>query len=360
MSQRFLIMAGGTGGHVFPALATAEALREKGHEVAWLGSSGGMEADLIGGRDIPLYLIEVSGLRGKGGLTRLAAPVKLVRALWQAFAVVRRFRPDCVLGMGGFAAGPGGLAAWLLRRPLVIHEQNAVAGMTNQWLSHLAEITLEAFPGAYGTKTVTRCTGNPVRQDLTGLPEPAERVGRGQKLKLLVLGGSRGARAINEVVPEALASLGADQKPEVRHQCGRDHLESTRKAYADAGVPADVVPFIGDMAEAYGWADLVVCRAGALTLAELACVGVGSVLVPFPHAVDDHQTVNARYLSDAGAALLMPQSQLDAAGLAREIQRLGEDREALRTMAERARELAVPDATERVVNYCLEAAHGRA
>ncbi|KAA8980683.1 undecaprenyldiphospho-muramoylpentapeptide beta-N-acetylglucosaminyltransferase [Halospina sp. K52047b] len=360
MSQRFLIMAGGTGGHVFPALATAEALREKGHEVAWLGSSGGMEADLIGGRDIPLYLIEVSGLRGKGGLTRLAAPVKLVRALWQAVAVIRRFRPDCVLGMGGFAAGPGGLAAWLLRRPLVIHEQNAVAGMTNQWLSHLAEVTLEAFPGAYGSRTVTRCTGNPVRQDLTGLPAPAERIGRGQRLKLLVLGGSRGARAINEVVPEALASLATGEQPEVRHQCGRDHLDSTRKAYADAGLSADVVPFIGDMAEAYGWADLVVCRAGALTLAELACVGVGSVLVPFPHAVDDHQTVNARHLSDAGAALLMPQSQLDAAGLAREIQRLDDDRDALRTMAERARELAVPDATERVVNYCLEAAHGRA
>jgi UDP-N-acetylglucosamine--N-acetylmuramyl-(pentapeptide) pyrophosphoryl-undecaprenol N-acetylglucosamine transferase len=360
MSQRFLIMAGGTGGHVFPALATAEALREKGHEVAWLGSRGGMEADLIGGRDIPLHLIEVSGLRGKGGLTRLAAPLKLVRALWQAVAVIRRFRPDCVLGMGGFAAGPGGLAAWLLRRPLVIHEQNAVAGMTNQWLSRLAEITLEAFPGAYGSRTVTRCTGNPVRQDLTGLPEPAERIGRGQRLKLLVLGGSRGARAINEVVPEALASLAAGEQPEVRHQCGRDHLESTRKAYADAGLSADVVPFIGDMAEAYGWADLVVCRAGALTLAELACVGVGSVLVPFPHAVDDHQTANARHLSDAGAALLMPQSQLDAAGLAREIQRLDDDRDALRTMAERARELAVPDATERVVNYCLEAAHGRA
>lgn len=358
MSQRFLIMAGGTGGHVFPALATAEALREKGHEVAWLGSRGGMEARLIGGKDIPLYLIEVSGLRGKGGLTRLAAPLKLVRALWQALAVIRRFRPDCVLGMGGFAAGPGGLAAWLLRRPLVIHEQNAIAGMTNQWLSRVAEITLEAFPGAFGRNTVTRCTGNPVRQDLTGIPAPGERIGRGECLKLLVLGGSRGARAINEVVPEALSLVGSEHQPVIRHQCGEDHLESTRQAYATASVDADVVPFIEDMAEAYGWADLVVCRAGALTLAELACVGVGSVLVPFPHAVDDHQTANARYLSDAGAALLMPQSQLDAAGLAREIQRLGEDRNALRAMAEKAREMAVPDATERVVNYCLEAAHG--
>ncbi len=358
MSQRFLIMAGGTGGHVFPALATAEALREQGHEVAWLGSRGGMEVRLIGGRDIPLYLIEVSGLRGKGGLTRLMAPLTLIRALWQALAVIRRFRPDCVLGMGGFAAGPGGLAAWLLRRPLVIHEQNAIAGMTNQWLSRLSEITLEAFPGAFGRNTVTRCTGNPVRQDLTDIPAPAKRVGHDDRLKLLVLGGSRGARAINEVVPEALALVASEQQPEVHHQCGEDHLESTRYAYARAGVQAEVVPFIEDMAEAYGWADLVVCRAGALTLAELACVGVGSVLVPFPHAVDDHQTANARYLSDAGAALLVPQPQLEASGLAREIHRLNADRDALRAMAVKARELAVPDATERVVNYCLEAAHG--
>ena len=358
MSQRFLIMAGGTGGHVFPALATAEVLREQGHEVAWLGSRGGMEERLIGGRDIPLYLIEVSGIRGKGGLTRLMAPLRLVRALWQAVAVIRRFRADCVLGMGGFAAGPGGVAAWLLRRPLVIHEQNAIAGMTNQWLSRLSEITLEAFPGAFGQNTVTRCTGNPVRQDLTGIPGPTERIGHGDRLKLLVLGGSRGARAINEVVPEALACVGREQQPEVRHQCGEEHLESTRQAYANAGVQADVAPFIENMAEAYAWADLVVCRAGALTLAELACVGVGSVLVPFPHAVDDHQTANARYLSDAGAALLVSQPQLEASGLAREIRRLDDDRDALRAMAEKARELAVPDATERVVNYCLEAAHG--
>ncbi|XOZ33505.1 undecaprenyldiphospho-muramoylpentapeptide beta-N-acetylglucosaminyltransferase [Halomonadaceae bacterium KBTZ08] len=358
MTQRFLIMAGGTGGHVFPALATAEALREKGHDVAWLGSSGGMEVRLIGNRDIPLHLIEVSGLRGKRALTRLAAPVKLVRALWQALVVVRRYRPDCVLGMGGFAAGPGGLAAWLLRRPLVIHEQNAIAGMTNQWLARLSEITLEAFPGAFGEQTVTRCTGNPVRQDLTGLPEPGERVGQEEHLKLLVLGGSRGARAINEGVPEALALLEVGQRPVVRHQCGGDHVDSTRELYTEAGVAADVVPFIEDMAEAYRWADLVVCRAGALTLAELACAGVGSILVPFPHAVDDHQTANARYLSDAGAALLMPQSQLEPSVLARELQRLNEDRDALRVMAEKARGLAVPDATERVVNYCLEAANG--
>lgn len=358
MSQRFLIMAGGTGGHVFPALATAEALREQGHDVAWLGSRDGMEAQLIGDRGIPLYLIEVSGLRGKGGFTRLAAPLKLVRALWQALAVIRRFRPDSVLGMGGFAAGPGGLAAWLLRRPLVIHEQNAIAGMTNQWLSRLSETTLEAFPGAFGRDIVTRCTGNPVRQDLTRIPTPDERIGRTDRLKLLVLGGSRGARAINDVVPEALALVSGEQQPRVHHQCGEDHIDATRQAYARAGVEADVAPFIEDMAQAYAWADLVICRAGALTLAELACVGVGSVLVPFPHAVDDHQTANARYLSDAGAALLIPQSQLDAAGLAREIQRLAENREELRTMAEKARELAVPDATERVVNYCLEAAHG--
>ena len=357
-AKRFLIMAGGTGGHVFPALATARCLREKGHEVNWLGSQGGMEADWIATTDIPLWLIQVSGLRGKGGAARLLTPLVLVRALYQAWRILRRVEPDCVVGMGGFVSGPGGLAAWLMGRPLVIHEQNAIAGMTNRWLSRFALITLEAFPGAFGAGIVTRCTGNPVRQDLLDTPEPRTRIRGHGRMRILVLGGSRGARAINNLLAEAVASVPASSRPEVVHQCGRDHLDATQEAYRRAGVEASVVAFIHDMAQAYANADLVICRAGALTLAELCAVGVGAILVPFPHAVDDHQTLNARHLSTQGAARLILQDELDAAGLAGEILALDQDREALAAMAEAARSLAVPDATERVVNYCLEATHG--
>ena len=356
--KRFMIMAGGTGGHVFPALATARHLQAMGHEVSWLGSRGGMEVDLIGGTDIPLSLIAVSGLRGKGGLARVLAPLRLARAILQAWQVLRRVQPDCVVGMGGFVSGPGGLVAWLMRRPLVIHEQNAIAGMTNRWLSRFAQITLEAFPGAFGPETVTRCTGNPVRQDLLDLPDPSQRIGVEQRMRILVLGGSRGAQVINERVAVAIAALPGSNRPSVVHQCGRDHLEATREAYRSADVEAEVVPFIEDMAQAYRNADLVICRAGALTLAELCVVGVGAILVPFPYAVDDHQTANARHLSDNGAARLIPQPEFEAASLAAQIQELDEDRGALLQMAQTARLLAVPDATQRVVNYCVEAAHG--
>lgn len=357
-ARRFLIMAGGTGGHVFPALTTARLLQDKGHEVNWLGSRGGMEVDWISATDIPLRLIRVSGLRGKGGLARFLAPLRLSRALFEAWRTLRQVQPDCVLGMGGFVSGPGGFAAWLTGRPLVIHEQNAVAGMTNRWLSRFALITLEAFPGSFGPGTVTRCTGNPVRRDLVETPEPRERIAIQGRLRILVLGGSRGARAINELLAVAVAAMPAPDRPSVMHQCGRDHLEATQDAYHRAGVEAEVVPFIEDMASAYSRADLVICRAGALTLAEICAVGLGSILVPFPHAVDDHQTVNARYLSDNGAARLIPQTELDAAGLAAQILALDADRETLVSMAECARSLRVSDATERVVNYCMEAAHG--
>ena len=356
--KRFMIMAGGTGGHVFPALATARRLQAMGHDVTWLGSRGGMEVDLIGGTDIPLSLISVSGLRGKGGLARFMAPWKLARAVLQAWQVLRRVQPDCVIGMGGFVSGPGGLVAWMMRRPLVIHEQNAIAGMTNRWLSRFASITLEAFPGAFGAGTVTRSTGNPVREDLLDLPAPEQRIGSESRMRILVLGGSRGASVINERIALAIAALSGDRRPSVVHQCGRDHVEPTREAYRSAGVDAEVVPFIEDMAGAYRAADLVICRAGALTLAELCVVGVGAILVPFPFAVDDHQTANARHLSDKGAARLIPQAELEPASLAAQIQELDEDRGTLLQMAQAARSLAVPDATERVVNYCVEAAHG--
>ncbi|TVP59763.1 MAG: undecaprenyldiphospho-muramoylpentapeptide beta-N-acetylglucosaminyltransferase [Halomonadaceae bacterium] len=358
MSKTFLIMAGGTGGHVFPALATARQLQALGHQVFWLGSRGGMEEQLIGDSGIPLSLISITGLRGKGRLALLAAPWRLTRALLQALAVLRRVKPDCVIGMGGFASGPGGVAAWLLRKPLVIHEQNAIAGMTNRWLSRFASHTLEAYPEAFGPETVTRCTGNPVRQDLAELPVPGRRLGeRTGPARLLVLGGSRGARAINQCLPHTLGSMPAAERPLVRHQSGAAELAETRAAYADQGVEAQVSPFIDDMAEAYAWADLVLCRAGALTLAELCAVGVGSLLVPYPHAVDGHQMANARYLAVREAALVLPQSDLNQSTLQQLLQELLGDRERLLSMAAAARELSRPDATERVVNYCLEAAH---
>ncbi|MGF2736908.1 undecaprenyldiphospho-muramoylpentapeptide beta-N-acetylglucosaminyltransferase [Marinobacter sp. DUT-1] len=358
-SRRFLMMAGGTGGHVFPALATARALEARGHEVYWLGATGGMEQRLIGDTDIPLSLIHISGLRGKGKLALLLAPFRLMRALGEAFTVVRRIRPDCVVGMGGFVTGPGGLAAWLTRKPLVIHEQNAIAGMTNRILVRFADTVLEAFPGSFGADVVTRCTGNPVRQDLASLPEPKTRMaGRSGQLRVLVVGGSLGARVFNQQLPEALALIPEAHRPEVRHQCGEKNLDEARTAYEAQGVAASIEPFIRDMAEAYSWADVVICRSGALTVSELCAAGIGAVLVPFPHAVDDHQTANAKQMVDAKAAVLIPQPKLTPAVLAETLQDLAKDRTRVMNMAKAARTLARPDATERVVNYCLEAANG--
>lgn len=358
-TKRFLIMAGGTGGHVFPALATARLLQQKGHNVEWLGSVGGMEQRLIGDTDIPMSLIAVSGLRGKGRLALLMAPFRLVRALVQALGIMRRVKPDCVIGMGGFVTGPGGVAAWLTRTPLLVHEQNAIAGMTNRILARFAKTVMEAFPGSFGKQMVTRCTGNPVRQDLASLPEPAERLGgRSESLRLLVLGGSLGAQAINTTLPQALTLMPEVSRPTVRHQCGTRNLEDARRSYQDAGVEVSLEPFIEDMAEAYGWADAVLCRAGALTIAELCAVGLGAILVPFPHAVDDHQTQNGQQMVRAGAAILIPQNQLNADVLAETLATLTGDRNRVIALAQAARSLARADATERVVNYCLEAAHG--
>ncbi len=357
--RRFLMMAGGTGGHVFPALATARALQEKGHEVYWLGAKGGMEERLIGDTEIPLSLIHISGLRGKGKLALLFAPFRLLRALGEAFTVLRQIKPDCVVGMGGFVTGPGGVAAWLRKTPLVIHEQNAVAGMTNRLLTRFASTVLEAFPGSFGDKVVTRCTGNPVRKEVAGLVAPEQRLqNRNGPVRVLVIGGSLGAQVFNQQLPQALAMLPEQQRPEIRHQCGEKNLDAARSAYEAAGVSASVEPFIRDMAGAYAWADLVVCRAGALTVSELCVAGVGAVLVPFPHAVDDHQTQNAQHMVKAGAAILIPQSKLTPDVLAETLRDLAGNRERILNMAKAARSVARPDATERVVNYCLEAAHG--
>lgn len=356
-----LILAGGTGGHVYPALAVAEHLRSAGWQVVWLGTRHGLEARVIPHHHIDLRFVRISGLRGKGWLSWALAPFKLLVAVVQCLASVRRIGPQVVLGMGGFAAGPGGLAAWLMGKPLLVHEQNAIPGLTNRLLARLAKEVMEAFPGSFPPCRRALHTGNPLRQRIVDLPPPEERLaGRGnQPLRLLVLGGSQGARALNEVVPQALGSLEPTGSVEVRHQVGPAQLEATRQCYRAATVAAvELIPFIEDMAAAYGWADLVLCRAGAMTIAELAAAGAASILVPFPFAADDHQTANAHYLADRGAAILVPQSELTGARLCRLLGELGQARGRLLEMAKTARDLAVPDATARVASRCVEVVYG--
>ncbi len=360
--MRILIMAGGTGGHVFPALAVARELGARGVEVSWLGTRQGLEAELVPAAGFPIDYIAVSGLRGKGAVGWLLAPLRLLRALGQALRILRQRRPAAVLGMGGFVTGPGGVGARLLRLPLVIHEQNAVAGLTNRLLAPLASQVLEAFPGSVGTRGA-RVTGNPVRAEIASLPVPEERAaGRAARLRVLVLGGSLGAAALNETVPAAIARLPEALRPQVRHQAGKRNIDQARTAYARAAVEAEVMPFLDDMAEAYGWADLVICRAGALTIGELAAAGLPALLVPFPFAVDDHQTRNAAFLSTAGAAELLPQQRLDAEQLAERLTGYAEDaargRLRLLEMAGRARALARPEATASVADACLAVAQG--
>ncbi len=360
MSAPVLIMAGGTGGHVFPALALARLLRARARQVIWLGTRAGLEARVVPAEGFDIEWLSVGGLRGKGVTTLLAAPFRLVRALWQALAIVRRHKPGVVVGLGGFVTGPGGLAAWLCRRPLLVHEQNAIAGFTNRALAPLAREVLTAFPSALAGRPRVRMIGNPVRAEIAALPAPAARfAGRGEPLRLLVVGGSLGARRLNESVPRALALLaGAAGAPRftVRHQAGDKLIDMARHAYAAAGVDGDVAPFIADMAEALGWADLVVCRAGALTIAELAAAGVGAVLVPYPHAVDDHQTYNARYLVEAGAARLIADADLTAERLAATLVELSADgRAGLLRLAEAARGAALPDAARLLLEACLAA-----
>ena len=359
-SRPVLIMAGGTGGHVFPALAVARELSAQGVSVSWLGTQRGLESRVVPAAGYPLETMHVGGLRGKGALTLLLAPFMLAFAVLQALAIQLRLRPVAVLGMGGFASGPGGLVAWLLRRPLLIHEQNSVAGMTNRWLAPLARTVMVAFPGSLPARHHPVHVGNPVRSEITRLAGPSERfASRSGALRLLVMGGSLGASALNAIVPEAIGKLPADRRPLLHHQTGSADMEEVRAAYAAAGIEARVEAFIEDMAAAYEWADLVVCRAGALTIAELAVVGVASVLVPFPHAVDDHQTGNAKYLADAGAAILIQQDLLQPESLTELLADFSRQRGVLLEMASRARGLAIPDAARRVAALCLQAAGGR-
>lgn len=349
-----MIMAGGTGGHIFPGLAVAEVLERRGVPVVWLGAAGALETRLVPQRGIRLLELPVRGVRGKGWGTRLRAPWMLLRAVCAAWRALRREQPRSVLALGGYAAGPGGLAAFMRRVPLVVHEQNALPGVTNRVLARRARRVLSGFPDALPR---AERVGNPVRASIAALPPPAQRfAGRVAPARLLVLGGSQGARALNLALPGTLAQLPMDQRPEVWHQCGAQGMEAARGAYAEAGVVARIEPFIEDMAHAYAWADLAVCRAGALTLAELAAAGLGALLVPYPYAVDDHQTRNARFLVQAGAARLLPEQALDAATLARVLSELLSDRARLLDMAEAARGEARTDAAERIADICLEVA----
>ena len=352
-----LVMAGGTGGHVYPALAVARALQRHSREVVWLGTHRGLESRVVPAAGINMEWISVRGLRRKGLLALVIAPVQIAWALIQSLAVIIRRRPAAVLGMGGFVSGPGGVAAWLTRRPLVIHEQNAAAGLTNRLLARLARVVLQAFPGSFNSSVRAETVGNPVREDIAAVPAPEKRYAdREGPLRLLVLGGSQGALALNRTVPAALARLPEASRPIVRHQCGAATLDKAREAYTAAGLDAELVPFIEDMASAYAWADLVVCRAGALTVAELCAVGVPAVFVPYPSAVDDHQTANARPMVEAGAAAIIQEADLSAASLADELQRWLTTRTDLLERAVRARQLARSQALQRITEVCLQLA----
>lgn len=353
MSRTLLVMAGGTGGHIFPALAVANALRAKGWNIVWLGAAGKMETKIVPQAGIQLETLAIGGVRGKGLLTKLMLPWQQLKALFGAVGVIYRHRPDVAIGFGGFTGFPGGIAMKLLWLPLVIHEQNSVAGLTNKTLAKIANKVLFAFPSAFPGRN--GCVGNPVRNEITQVTEPSTRfAGRTGPLKLLVVGGSLGATVFNQEVPKALALLPAEVRPQVIHQAGEKHIEVLKQNYAAAGVVAECAPFIADMATAYADADLILCRAGALTVAELACIGAAAVLVPFPHAVDDHQTGNARYLAEAEAGILIGQQDFSAEKFAVLLKEM--KRERCQEMAERARKLAKPDATASVVAVIEELA----
>jgi len=350
LSKTILIMAGGTGGHIFPGLAVADEMRAAGWDVVWMGARGGMEERLVPPRGYRTAWIRARAARGKGLLQKLMLPANLLLSFWGSARHLLRLKPDVVLGLGGYVAFPGGMMASLLNRPLALHEQNAIAGLANRVLAGVADKTMVAFPG---TLKNAEWTGNPIRAEISSLDLPEKRFSaRSGPLRILVVGGSLGAQALNEALPKAISLL--KERPRVVHQSGEKHLEALKKNYADAGVQGELVAFIDDMARRYAEADLVICRAGAVTVAELSAGGVASVLVPFPHAVDDHQTANARFLSDKGAALLLPQSELTPERLASTLRSL--DRATLLEMARKARALGKPDAARVVAQRCMELA----
>ena len=356
MNGPVLIMAGGTGGHVFPALAVAKVLRERGVAVVWLGVPASMESRLVPANGFPIEWVRVKGIRGKGLAAWVLAPVRIVNAVLQAMAVLRKVRPRAVLGAGGYVSGPGGIAAWLMRIPLLIHEQNAIPGLTNRWLARLAGSVMQAFPGSFAARVHARTVGNPVRADIAAIPDPALRfAGRAAPARLLVFGGSLGAQRLNAMVPRALAHLDPAQRPLVRHQAGEKGIEAARAAYTEAQVEAVVTPFIDDMAEAYAWADMALCRAGAMTVTELQAAGLGALLVPLPIATDDHQTKNAEALVSVGAGRVMQERDMTPESLSACIADLTGDRSRLLAMAEAARRSRVIDAATQVADLCMAA-----
>jgi UDP-N-acetylglucosamine--N-acetylmuramyl-(pentapeptide) pyrophosphoryl-undecaprenol N-acetylglucosamine transferase len=354
-----MIMAGGTGGHVFPALAVANVLRHRGVGVVWLGVPASMESRVVPANGFPIEWVRVKGLRGKGLAAWVLAPLRLIVAVLQATRVLRRVRPRAVLGAGGYVSGPGGIAAWLLRIPLLIHEQNAVAGLTNRWLARIAAQVLEAFPGSFSASVHARTIGNPVRADIAAIPEPQVRfAGREPRARLLVFGGSQGAQRLNAVVPEALSRLERSRRPQVRHQAGERGLEAARAAYHALEVEAEVLPFIEDMAAAYAWADLALCRAGAMTIAELQAAGLGALLVPLPAATDDHQTKNAEAMVRIGAGRVLPERDLTPDTLSKSLAELTADRARMLEMAQAARAARNTEAAAELAELCIAAGSG--
>jgi UDP-N-acetylglucosamine--N-acetylmuramyl-(pentapeptide) pyrophosphoryl-undecaprenol N-acetylglucosamine transferase len=353
--QRVLVMAGGTGGHVFPGLAVADYLRQQGIEVHWLGTMAGLEARLVPEANIPFHTIAITGLRGKGKLALLKAPFKVIRAIKQAKQIINKINPDIVIGMGGFVSGPGGVASWLSGCPLVIHEQNAIAGLTNKLLARIAKRVLEGFPGAFKPQAKVVAVGNPVRADIEQLPPPEMRLAQHQQpFRLLVIGGSLGAQALNEIVPRAVVELRGEVSIDILHQTGDKHFEAAKKDYESMGIEATLYPFIKNMAQAYSWADVVVCRAGALTVAELCAVGLGAVFVPYPYAVDDHQTANAHFMVDHAAALCIQQADLTANSLAELLKQIAGAPGVSLTMAEAAHQLRKTNVAKKIFDILSE------
>ncbi len=356
MAERILIAAGGTGGHIFPALAVADVLREAGCQVNFAGTARGLESRLVPERGYPLHLLEMQGLRGKGWLRWLRAPWLLGRAIHQARQIIRECRSEVVLGMGGYVSAPVGIAAWTLRRPLFLHEQNSISGMSNRLLARFARGVFTGFPDS--GLPHARWVGNPVRAEIAALPDPALRfAGRSGPVRVLVMGGSQGARVLNRLCVSAFSDLAGSLLPEIRHQTGREDFPAVQAAYAEAGVTARVEPFIDDMAAALGWADLAICRSGAATVAELAAAGLGALLIPFPHATDDHQAVNARFLENAGAGRMLRQELLDGPRLRDVLLPLLQDPLLRLQWAKSARSVARTDAATQVAHACMEVRH---
>lgn len=356
MRANILIMAAGTGGHVFPALACAQEFVARGYQVHWLGAGRGIECRVVPEAGFSLHNVSATGLRGKGLVKLIKAPFQLLRALWQSYRLIKQIKPVCVLGMGGYVTGPGGLAARLCGVPLIIHEQNAVAGTANRSLAKWAARICQAFPDTFPAQKNVLTTGNPVRSAV--LQAASDKNAISQPARLLVLGGSLGAEALNQLVPQAIALLPQEIRPEIWHQAGEGHAQRTQERYQSVALDAQVVPFIDDVAQAYAWADLVVCRAGALTVSELAVIGRAAFLLPLPHAIDDHQTKNAEFLAQHQAAVVLPQRTTTAQDLAAQLTEVFMHSHKLIEMAQQARNVAQPNATQQVVNACLEVVHG--